>query len=1338
MQQTVMTPNHEEFNGGLSPPMQTPVEPQSPDDLPIESITLNGVDVDGEPAPEPIPAKIAKPAPTYDELFPALPGGGTGGSSGGGQTSSWGNENMRVQSSNIMTVFHVAHEKVAQMNQSNFGESTAHAICTDITKTTGARIEMSMAKDNSLSFIVSGKVDAVPVAKKLILEKFQTQSSRTIQVPKDHHKLVLGKKGKRLADLEELTGTKISVPNANDPSELITIVGGKDGIEHAVNDITSRSSEQMKHSMDSLVVPKMYHPFITGGGNATINALHEEHGVRINIPPPSVQKDEITIIGEKEAVAKVKEILLTTYQAMEKNCSTIPVEVSKAQHKYVVGQKGANIAEILTLYNVSVEVPTQESESNTITLRGPPEKLGFALNAVYEKAHSQVTEDVSAPMWLHRYIIGKKGANINKITEEFPLVHIEMDDGAERIKLEGPRTEVNKVRAKLESMIEDLLLRIKQVTIQVETKFHKHIIGKSGANINRIRNESNVYINFEENCIKLEGPPDALDAVKEELTDSIRKLENEKEKDVTIDSRLHGQIIGNKGEKIREIRDQFTQVQINFPDPGHKSDVVKVRGPKDEVDACAKHLQKLAKTMLENNFQIKVPIFSQYLKFVIGKGGANINRIRQETDVRIDINASNTESQDEIVLTGKKENCEKAQAQIKEIESEMANITELEIIIPAKFHNSIIGQGGRLIRSISEECGGVSIHFPTAAKKSDKVCIRGPKEEVMKAKKILVEMSNEKQLASFTAEVKCPLQHHKFLIGKNGASIRKMNEETGARIMFPGDKDDNKETITIMGKKDQVANAKKKLEEAIAQFENTKEMSINVPVQHHIHFVSRRAEVLRQLGDEFGGVRVSFPKNGSGSDVVTLKGAVDCVDGAAKRIQEIVADLDAQVSVDVFIPQYHHRTVMGPRGANVQDIQSRYTVKIKFPDRSEEPPTSDPIAEEDASPCDFVRVSGTAEKCEAVKQELLALVPITEIFEVPFRFHSNIIGQSGSHIRSLMSKHGVNVQLPPAIQKSDQVKIVGLRDRVADARLDIEAKVASVEKDELDRVARQFQLAVHVDPQFHPKLIGKKGATISKIRDKYGVNIRIPDRRNDDQTQVTIIGYEDKCKEARDAILEITGDFENQVKIEVVVDNNFHARLIGQRGRNIRKVMEKYKVVIAFPSTKENEEEEPKPNAENIITITGAEANCLECQDHILNQVEEFQQEIDERQERDEFFNSYHAPRPMDLGSAMDVRHKHHNNRDEQEPQSEEQEPAPPGTEETPPHAHEEVQQPQQQERQQPQQHGRGGKKKGFVVEGAPWTQDAPNMMSAADFPSMGASAGAHTPSLSAWGPKRG
>lgn len=45
----------------------------------------------------------------------------------------------------------------------------------------------------------------------------------------------------------------------------------------------------------------------------------------------------------------------------------------------------------------------------------------------------------------------------------------------------------------------------------------------------------------------------------------INKLENEKEKDVIIDHRYYRSIIGSKGERIREIREKFNQVQITVP-----------------------------------------------------------------------------------------------------------------------------------------------------------------------------------------------------------------------------------------------------------------------------------------------------------------------------------------------------------------------------------------------------------------------------------------------------------------------------------------------------------------------------------------------------------------------------------------------------------------------------------------------------------------------------------------------------------------------------------------------------------------------------------------------------
>jgi len=71
-----------------------------------------------------------------------------------------------------------------------------------------------------------------------------------------------------------------------------------------------------------------------------------------------------------------------------------------------------------------------------------------------------------------------------------------------------------------------------------------------------------------------------------------------------IDHRFHKEIIGTQGNNIREIRDRFNQVQISFPDSSKQSDVVTLRGPKDDVDKCYAHLQLKVQEMVSFRSQL--------------------------------------------------------------------------------------------------------------------------------------------------------------------------------------------------------------------------------------------------------------------------------------------------------------------------------------------------------------------------------------------------------------------------------------------------------------------------------------------------------------------------------------------------------------------------------------------------------------------------------------------------------------------------------------------------------------------------------------------------------------
>lgn len=48
--------------------------------------------------------------------------------------------------------------------------------------------------------------------------------------------------------------------------------------------------------------------------------------------------------------------------------------------------------------------------------------VSTALSKVCEKANSVKTATVDAPTWIHKYIIGKNGSNIKKITQDFSKV----------------------------------------------------------------------------------------------------------------------------------------------------------------------------------------------------------------------------------------------------------------------------------------------------------------------------------------------------------------------------------------------------------------------------------------------------------------------------------------------------------------------------------------------------------------------------------------------------------------------------------------------------------------------------------------------------------------------------------------------------------------------------------------------------------------------------------------------------------------------------------------------------------------------------------------------------
>jgi len=124
-----------------------------------------------------------------------------------------------------------------------------------------------------------------------------------------------------------------------------------------------------------------------------------------------------------------------------------------------------------------------------------------------------------------------------------------------------------------------------------------------------------------------------------------------------------------------------------------------------------------------------------------------------------------------------------------------------------------------------------------------------------------------------------------------------------------------------------------------------------------------------------------------------------------------------------------------------------------------------------------------------------------------------------------MDRHEVNISIPPSDHASDIVKISGTEANVAAAMEALTARVAELDAEKADRELRQFKLEVRVDPKYHPKIIGRGGAVIKKLRtDHQDVNIQMPAKNAEETDLIVIQGYEASANEARDAILKIVSD----------------------------------------------------------------------------------------------------------------------------------------------------------------------------------------------------------------------
>jgi hypothetical protein len=158
-------------------------------------------------------------------------------------------------------------------------------ICQDIAARTHVTVDLHVNKDRSLSISITGKPDAVQEAKRSLSRELVTQGQLELDVPQEYYRFILGKSGTRLQEIERNTGARINVPRSREVGEEIIITGSKEAMLAAKQAILEIYQDQVRRAQESLVVPKIYHPFLCGPNNRYLEDIIERTGAKVNVPP---------------------------------------------------------------------------------------------------------------------------------------------------------------------------------------------------------------------------------------------------------------------------------------------------------------------------------------------------------------------------------------------------------------------------------------------------------------------------------------------------------------------------------------------------------------------------------------------------------------------------------------------------------------------------------------------------------------------------------------------------------------------------------------------------------------------------------------------------------------------------------------------------------------------------------------------------------------------------------------------------------------------------------------------------------------------------------------------
>lgn len=613
---------------------------------------------------------------------------------------------------------------------------------------------------------------------------------------------------------------------------------------------------------------------------------------------------------------------------------------------------------------------------------------------------------------------------------------------------------------------------------------------------------------------------------------------------------------------------------------------------------------------------------------IIGKGGSRIQELERETLTHIRVPQQNSseaqapvgdyddEIMIDVVVEGDEFGVASAIERIREIVGERTIVTTTRISdIPGELYPFIQGPNRKNLAEYETKVERVSVpdYFFSASSQpfsppSGPIVITGEKSAVQEVRAAIEKRAEELKAQNYGhILVPIPAAKHRFFTDNDGYRINEVLEETGCTVIFPSSGKAN--SAIVYGPADQIGNCYTKTN-AISQAYQYLGLDVckaypNAPGGAKLHarditrYYIQRGEfesLEYELGVEIAPPSIEELYNPTTSCIIEIMTqSKEGLEAARSKIQAIYLQAKPFMVARLDVEPLHHRHIV-----KKDTLLEGLPVKILFPEDLDEPEL---VLVYEGGSTEPEEIGAILEK---VKEEILAFSGeqvsiISKTINIPKENHAKIRGERDTTLNAL-NPSSVLVQFgipkarpgkPTPTGDENTITVRGPQSNVEATIKNINNFLASENPEAI--ITESFEYPA----QFSGNLIGVRGANINKLRDDLGVEINLKEGKGE------IKGVRVAVDAARKKLTTQIKELEDKATVRLVIPQEFHSTIIGQKGESVRRLEARYDVRINFPrSSKADYTEEydtwNKQQGPNEVVIKGGKKGVEEARVEII------------------------------------------------------------------------------------------------------------------------------------------